>query len=33
VCHDGGLDGAQQVLLIFVRHFNVAQVNAQVTPR
>jgi hypothetical protein len=33
VRHDGGLNGAQQVLLISARHFDIAQVNAKVTPR
>jgi hypothetical protein len=31
VRHDGGLNGAQQVLLISARHFDIAQVNAKVT--
>jgi hypothetical protein len=31
VCHDGGLDGAQEILLIVARHLDVGQVDTQVT--
>jgi hypothetical protein len=29
--HDGGLDGAQKILLFFARHLDVGQVDTKVT--
>jgi hypothetical protein len=32
VRHDGGLDGAQKILLIIARHLDIGQVDTKMTP-
>jgi hypothetical protein len=32
VRHDGGLNGAQKILLIIARHLDIGQVDTKVTP-